>query len=62
MGEEEARPVCRHHSACPTGPCRRGGRPGDLPNLLMEKEKKEDEEKIKNYEKEEQLEGKRRKE
>ena len=26
LGEEEARPVCRHPSACPTGPCRRGGR------------------------------------
>ena len=26
MGEEEARPVCRHPSACPTGPCRRGRR------------------------------------
>ena len=25
LGEEKARPVCRHQSACPTGPCRRGG-------------------------------------
>ena len=49
MGEEEARPVCRHPSSCPTGPCRRGGsawRPSKRPERggkgEYEEEKKED--------------------
>ena len=42
MEEEEARPVCRHPSACPTGPCRKEGLAWSPPNLLMEEEKEVD--------------------
>ena len=61
MGEEEARPVCRHPSACPTGPCRRGEmawRPSKT--TLKEEEKEKDEEKKEDDDDKEQMEGKRR--
>ena len=41
-GEEKARYVCKNPSACPTGPCRRGGRAGRLSNIFKEEEKEEE--------------------
>ena len=61
ISEKQARPVCRHPSVCPTCPCRRGGGPGVLPNLLKEDKKEEyDEEKKKDDVAEEEMEGNRR--
>ena len=60
-GEEEARPVCTHPGACPTGPCRRGQRnrgPGGPYNLRIKEEKEEDDdEKKEDDEVEEEMEG-----
>ena len=44
LGEDKARPLFIHPSACPTGPCRRGGRAWRLSNLLKEEEKEEEKE------------------
>ena len=53
-------PVCRHHSACPPGPCSSGGGPVGLPNLMKLGEKEEDvEEKKEDDDDEEEMEGKR---
>ena len=57
----QVRPVCRHPSACPTGPWRRGGRAWRSPKspggggegVVKEEEKKDDDE-------EEMMEGEKR--
>ena len=59
--EEMARYVCKNPSACPTGPCRRGGRAGRLSNIFKEEEMEEDyDEKEDNDVYDEEMEGKRR--
>ena len=60
MGEEEARPVCGHPSACPTGPCRGGARPWRISKPPKEEEKEEDEEEEEYDDDEEEMEGKRK--
>ena len=62
MGEEGARPVSRHPSACPTDPCRRGGRAWRPSSFLKGEEKEEDEEEEKKEfdDDDEEMEGKRR--
>ena len=57
---KSVRPECRHLSACPTAPCRRGGRAWRLFKLLKEKEQEEGGVKKKeNVDDEEDMEGKR---
>ena len=53
------KPVCKYPSACPTGPCRRGGRAWRPSKLLKEEEKEEDEEKKEDDEDEKKMEEKR---
>ena len=67
-GEEESRPLFKHPSACPTGPCGEEEGPRGVPNLPKEEKKEEDyeekdeddKEKKEDYEEKEEREGKRR--
>ena len=61
LGEEEARPLYRHHRACPTGSCRIGGRAWrpSKPPELWEKDEDGEENKEDDVD-EEEIQGKRR--